>query len=300
VGFCHNDNVELVRALLPVLFVRLYTQVFVPAIKEDYGSCTETEMARIFELWLEDTVFHLPNSDFPQASRRPVQEWERCCRLLYDLLDYFAYERAVRAQDHSLMMSMYKTWLPIVCGGSFSVYCSVLIDMIAHYEVSSERQRWLFLSTFTVNYAGGAQGGVATDAANEYDNKRVKQLIKRNPKLRQEQETSSGKDIFAVGNTVKNVLTQDDRDLREALADEFPALGGGKSQKGKVLVLSKRDAADLAVRKHWRGLYSYLEWTVAKHQTSRGSVSTHLPVVKEKLLRKLYRGSQFRMERELK
>ena len=134
------------------------------------------------------------------------------------------------------------------------------------------------MQCFTGNYSGGHLGGRAVDEIREFDNKHVKESLRRTHR--------------SEGDLAPELeLTERHYMLNQVLSSAFHCLDS--SSGGAIPALPDcATVASLALRKQWPSMLDPVDLKCAAKQTSFFDDAAHLVALKE-TLGSLFRGEQF-------
>jgi hypothetical protein len=284
VSTCFNDVDRVAAMLFPVVVVRLFQffqEIVAVEAKINLARLSEKEVMLRFTLFITGTVKELGSGagGAKSAARRPVLEWQRYCRVALLLSVYRSLRVAIAARNHAHVVDVLYFSVSLVCEGPFKQYRKVIIEAVAHFVRSSEAEKARFMQCFTANYSGGAFGGRSIDEVREFDNKAVKEALRRNHR--------------SEGDLVPELeLTESQRKVTEAFSSAFPSLDS--SSGGAIPSLPPcPSVTGIVERAQWPSMMTPLAETVAKKQNSFFDVTAHLQMVKE-TLESLFRGQQFK------
>ena len=277
IGTCFNDVDHIATLLLPVVIVRLFRffrETVAPAAGVDLSRLPEREVVQRFTLFVVGTV----NSLGRATGSGPVTEWQRYCRVAVLLCVYRSLRVAIATENHAHMVDALHFSVTLVCQSSFRQYRKVIIEAVAHFARSSEAEQRKFMQCFTANFSGGHHGGRAVDEVREFDNKAVKEALRRTHR--------------SEGDLAPELeLTERQREITQVFAAAFRTLE--TSSGGAVPTLPAPEEVNaLVARAQWPSMLSVLPEKVAKRQMSFFDVASHVQTVRE-TLESLFRGDQF-------
>lgn len=283
IGTCFNDVDRIATVLFPVVVVRLFEffrETVAVQEKINLGRLSEKEVMLRFTLFITCTVKELGSgAGGAKSAVRPVLEWQRYCRVVLLLSVYRSLRVAIAARNHAHMVDVLYFSVSLVCEGPFKQYRKVIIEAVAHFVRSSEAEKERFVQCFTANYSGGALGGRSIDEVREFDNKAVKEALRRNHR--------------SEGDLAPELeLTESQRKVTEAFSSAFPSLDSSSGGAIPSLPLCP-SVIDIVERAQWPSMMKPLAETVAKKQNSFFDATAHLQMAKE-TLESLFRGQQFK------
>ncbi len=278
IGTCFNDIDHLVKVLLPVVIVRLFKffrETVAVELKLNFAKMSEIAVMERFTSFITGTVEGL-GSD---KRHGVLAEWQRYCRVALLLCVYRSLRVAIATENHAHMVDVLYFSVTLVCQGSFKQYRKVILEAVAHFARSSDAERDRFVKSFTGNYSGGHLGGRAMDEIREFDNKAVKEALRRNHR--------------SEGDLAPELeLTERHREISRVFAAAFPVLD--ESSGGAIPTLPVCETVEkIVMRAQWPSMTQELAEKVAKRQTSFFDSCAHLLIVKD-TLEALYRGHQFK------
>jgi hypothetical protein len=276
IGTCFNDVDHVVTLLLPVVIVRLFNFFRgTVAVAEGLNlkQMPEGEVMQRFTLFVVGTVRALG-----RAASGPVTEWQRYCRVAVLLCVYRSLRVAIASENHVHMVDVLHFSVTLVCQSSFRQYRKVIIEAVAHFARSSAAEKQKFMQCFTANFSGGHHGGRAVDEVREFDNKAVKEALRRTHR--------------SEGDLAPELeLTERQREITQVFATAFRTLE--TSSGGAVPTLPAPEVVTaLVARAQWPSMLCALPQTVAKKQMSFFDVASHVQMVRE-TLESLFRTGQF-------
>ncbi len=177
------------------------------------------------------------------------------------------------------MMDVLRFSLTLVCQGSFKQYRKIVVEALAHWERSTPSERLVYMQCFTGNYSGGHFGGRAMDEIREFDNKAVKECLRRTH--RSEGDIAPELELSEVEQDVQRVFSS-------AFSVLNPTTGGSIPDLPSVDVV-----LPIAGRVQWPKLTSSVAPNVAQKQTpffgcahceGNSSLSSSLPPIQLRIV----------------